>query len=188
MKYSKLKFIKECGKSKDNHILWECLCDCGNVYIGYAGKIKSKKITQCKKCSHLQIAEKRKTHGMRYSKEYSSWVAMKDRCLNKLSKDYPQYGAIGITIYQEWIDSFKSFFAYMGKKENGQSIDRIDNLKGYFPDNVRWANRIQQQRNKNNSLWIDWNGKKTHINEIAKELNISRGAAHLRYKRGKLYV
>ena len=187
MKYGKLTFIKENGKSKDNHILWECLCECNKKYIGYASRIRTGKITQCTFCSNKQMAEKNKTHGMKGSLEYSSWGAMKDRCLNKQSKDYKKYGGRGINIFKEWIDSFESFFTYMGKKEYGQSIDRIDNSKGYIPGNVRWANNSQQQRNKNNSLWVDWNGKRTHINDIAKELNISRGAAHLRYKIGKLY-
>lgn len=187
MKYGKLTFIKECGVSKDGHILWECLCDCNEIYIGYASKIRNEKIIGCKVCSIKSGANKIKTHGMKGSIEYSSWTAMKDRCLNKKSKDYPKYGAVGINIYQEWIDSFESFFAYMGKKEYGQSIDRIDNLKGYFPNNVRWANNSEQQRNKQCSIHVDWNGIKTHINDIALELGITRGAAFMRYKRGKLY-
>ena len=187
MKYGKLTFVKVSGKSKDNHIMWECVCDCGSTYIGYASRIRTGDRKQCKKCGDVQTGITNSTHGMRYSKEYSSWQSMKNRCLTKTSKDYPNYGGKGITIYPEWIDSFESFLSHIGKKEFGQSIDRIDNSKGYFPNNVRWANRSTQQRNKDSSLWLDWNGKKTHINDIAAELKISRGAAHLRYKRGKLY-
>jgi len=124
---------------------------------------------------------------IQYSLEYSSWVAMKDRCLNQKSKDYAKYGGKGITIYKEWIDSFEKFYEHIGKKQKGQSIDRIDNTKGYEPGNVRWANNSQQQRNKQNSLWLLWNNKKTHIMDIAKDLGISKGAAHLRWKRGKLH-
>lgn len=188
MKYGKLTFVKVDGKSKDNHIMWECVCDCGNKYIGYATRIKNGNRKQCKKCGYKDVAIKNSTHCMRYSSEYSSWRSMKERCLNKSSKDYENYGAKGITIYEKWINSFEDFFSYIGKKQYGQSIDRIDNTKGYYPENVRWANQSTQQRNKNNSLWLEWNGKKTHISDIAKELNISSSAAHLRYKRGKLYV
>ena len=187
MKYNKLTFLNDVGTAKDGHKLWKCQCDCGEIYVGQASRIRSGKATQCKTCSRKQKAKTHSKHGMKYSLEYASWQAMKDRCLNKKSKDYARYGAVGITIYEQWVDSFESFFEHMGKKQKGESIDRIDNSKGYYPDNVRWATNSQQQRNKTNSLWVDWNGVKTHITDVAKELGISKGAAHLRFKRGKLY-
>ena len=187
MKYNKLTVIQSLGKSADGHRLWECVCDCGNKRIDYASKITTGRTKHCKECSRKETANKVKTHGMKDSSEYSSWIAMKGRCLNKNHKDYVNYGGKGITICQEWIDSFEEFYKYIGKKQKGQSIDRIDNTNGYEPGNVRWANNSQQQRNKQNSLWVLWNDQKTHIMDIAKELGISKGAAHLRWKRGKLY-
>ena len=187
MKYNKLTVIQSLGKSADGHRLWECICDCGNKRIDYASKITTGRTKHCKECSRKETANKVKTHGMKDSSEYSSWIAMKGRCLNKNHKDYVNYGGKGITICQEWIDSFEEFYKYIGKKQKGQSIDRIDNTNGYEPGNVRWANNSQQQRNKQNSLWVLWNDQKTHIMDIAKELGISKGAAHLRWKRGKLY-
>jgi len=185
--YNQLTLIQSLGKSKDGHRLWECICECGKKRIDYASKIRTGKVKSCKDCARNNAANKVKTHGMKYSLEYSSWVAMKDRCLNTKSKDYTKYGGKGITIYKQWIDSFEKFYEHIGKKQKGQSIDRIDNTKGYEPGNVRWANNSQQQRNKQNSLWLLWNNKKTHIMDIAKDLGISKGAAHLRWKRGKLY-
>jgi len=187
MKYNKLTVIQSLGKSADGHRLWECVCDCGNKRIDYASKITTGRTKHCKECSRKEAANKVKTHGMKDSSEYSSWIAMKGRCLNKNHKDYVNYGGNGIIICKNWIDSFQKFYEYIGKKEKGQSIDRIDNTKGYEPGNVRWANNSQQQRNKQNSLWLLWNDQKTHIMDIAKELGISKGAAHLRWKRGKLY-
>ena len=130
---------------------------------------------------------KNATHGMRYTTTYASWQAMKDRCLNTKSKDYSRYGEKGITVCKEWL-IFENFYADMGDKPTDYSIDRINNIKGYSKDNCRWANRNTQQRNKSTSLWIEWKGQVKHIMEVAKELGISKGAAHLRYKRGKLYV
>lgn len=154
MKYNKLTFVEVSGKSSDGHILWKCLCDCGQEYIGYATKIKLGKTTQCRSCSNKVIGAKIKKHGMKGSPEYISWISMKDRCLNKNSKDYDKYGAKGITIYKPWIDFFEEFYAYMGKKQKGQTIDRIDNTKGYEPNNVRWASRAEQQQNKSTSaIW-----------------------------------
>ncbi len=126
-------------------------------------------------------------HGMRYTREYTIWNTMKNRCLNPKSKDYPRYGAKGITVCEQWINSFTQFYKDMGKRPDGFSIERIDNTKGYFPENCIWADRSTQQRNKSNSLWIEWKGQLTHIMEVAKDLGITKGAAHLRYKRGKIY-
>ena len=96
---------------------------------------------------------------MKGSTEYMSWNSMKFRCLNKNSKDYKEYGAKGITICEKWINSFKEFYKDLGKKPEGYSLDRIDNTKGYFPENCRWASRSTQQQNKRNSCIWEIKGK-----------------------------
>ena len=90
--YNKLTLIQSLGKSKDGHRLWECVCECGNKRIDYATKIVNGRVKCCKECSKKEAISKIKKHGMKYSLEYSSWVAMKDRCLNPKSKDYAKYG------------------------------------------------------------------------------------------------
>lgn len=175
-------------KNAEGRVLQWKNCNCKNSGR-YVRKSLFKTINaKCNKCVKNSIGLKNTKHGMKYSKEYSSWCAMKDRCLNKSSKDFINYGAKGITICKEWIDSFEQFYKDMGNKPKGFSIERIDNKKGYFPENCKWADRSTQQRNKSNSLWVEWKGEVKHIMEIAQELGISKGAAHLRYKRGTLYV
>jgi hypothetical protein len=187
IKFGKLTFLKIAGRASDKHIIWECKCDCGNSHKALASSIRRGHTTQCKDCKNKLLSEKSKTHGMRYSHEYRVWQAIKSRCLNKNSKDYKKYGAIGISMYLPWVNSFEEFYKYVGKSSKELSIDRIDNNKGYEPNNVRWATRSQQQRNKKNSLWLMWGSELMHINDIAKKLGITRGAATMRHKRGKLY-
>ena len=81
--------------------------------------------------------------------EYHTWSNMKQRCLNPNRSDYARYGGRGITICQEWIDSYEQFLADMGRRPTLQhSIDRIDNDGNYEPSNCRWATLPEQRSNQ----------------------------------------
>lgn len=69
----------------------------------------------------------------------------KDRCTNPQSKDWKNYGGRGIEFR---FASFEQFFALMGPRPSGMTLDRIDNEGHYEPGNVRWATRAMQQRNR----------------------------------------
>jgi len=87
----------------------------------------------------------------RCTSEYTTWVAMKERCLNPKNPRYPNYGARGITVCDRWKQSFEMFFADMGKRPSRRhSIDRRNNDGIYDPANCRWATPKQQRRNQRN--------------------------------------
>jgi len=138
-------------RDKRGHVLWECLCDCGNkcVVLGYSlgsGKTNS--------CGCLNI-ERLTKHGMHESIEYKVWENMKQRCTNKKAHAYEHYGGRGIYVCERWRD-FKNFFEDMGKRPNKSfSIERRNNSDGYCPENCYWTTQTTQTRNtrisKNNS-------------------------------------
>ena len=86
-------------------------------------------------------------HGLIKSKSYQTWAAMKQRCNNPNNKHYKDYGGRGIGICKEW-GQFINFYKDMGEPLDSMSLDRIDNNKGYFKDNCRWATNIIQGRNQ----------------------------------------
>lgn len=112
-----------------------------------------------------------RTHLMTDTPEYRSWAAMKRRCDNKNTKDYQRYGARGISYHPSW-KSFEAFYADMGNRPDGKTLDRIDHNKDYTPDNCRWATEAEQQRNKSTNVWIEFDGIRETLSWWANNLNM----------------
>lgn len=135
-----------------------CSCDCGNRTTVLLSNLKS---GNSKSCGHNKpIANRRRltTHGLSKTPIYRTWQSMKRRCFDSSHKDYRYYGGRGITVCDRWVKSFESFAEDMGPRPVGHSIDRIDNNRGYAPENCRWATPAQQTANrrplKRGRLWV----------------------------------
>lgn len=116
-----------------------------------------------------------RTHGAcaggKNSPMYALWSHMKDRCLNENNTRYKSYGGRGITVCERWMD-FQNFLSDMGERPEGMTLDRIDNDKGYSPDNCRWATNKQQQRNKTNNKLITYKGETKTLADWADDLGL----------------
>lgn len=88
-------------------------------------------------------------HGMDGTPEYRAWVAMRNRCEKKNNPAYKNYGGRGIKVCDQW-HKFEGFYADMGKRPKGRSLDRINNDGNYEIGNCRWATKQEQNSNKRN--------------------------------------
>lgn len=179
-KFGLLTVIKKTDKKCNGKIVWECLCDCGNIVEVTGNHLRSGSV---KSCGCIM-----KTHGhsggidKKPSDTYTCWRSMIQRCYNNKNKRYKDYGGRGITVCEEW-KYFTNFLSDMGERPNGKSIDRIDVNGNYEPSNCRWATTKEQQNNLRNNRKVVYNGKTLTITELAEIFDIDRYVLYARLKR-----
>uniref|UniRef100_A0A6H2A3J7 HNH endonuclease n=1 Tax=viral metagenome TaxID=1070528 RepID=A0A6H2A3J7_9ZZZZ len=179
-KFGRWTIISEAVKNYRGDSMWNCICDCGRET---AVQGRSLQIGSSKSCGCLQkeVASARHfKHGMYGTSTYHIWDAMKSRCLNKNSVHYKNYGGRGIGICDRWVNSFVDFFADMGERPKGLTIERIDNDGDYTPDNCYWANRKEQSRNNRRTRMLKYQGETLCLLDWAKRLGISHGGLRAR--------
>lgn len=110
-------------------------------------------------------------HGWARTTTYQSWNNMRQRCENPNNRHYMQYGGRGITIDPEW-KNFINFLRDMGPRPGNLEVDRIDNEKGYFKENCRWATRSQQLANRRNTIFVEVEGQRMTLIEACKILGL----------------
>ena len=124
---------------------------------------------------------------MTNSRIYNIFHGMRQRCNNKNCSAYKNYGAKGIKVCPEWDSAmgFRSFYKW--SIENGYqdnlTIDRIDNSKGYSPDNCRWITNSEQQRNKTNNVKVEFDGEEMFFPDISEKTGLNEKTLRERYKR-----
>ncbi len=125
------------------------------------------------------------THGCGGTTEYSTWCNMRQRCYDKNSISYKNYGGRGIKVCDRWLRSFESFLGDLGLRPSTQhSLDRIDNDGHYRPSNCRWATKLEQCNNTRSNILITIKNTTKNITQWASFLGMPRSTIYNRLARG----
>jgi hypothetical protein len=176
---NRLIFIKEIGRNKYNQKLGLYRCLCGNEKEILITCVKNNRTKSCG-CLYKETCiingKNNVIHGMSNSPEWLAWRNMKDRCYNENYPKYKNYGGRGIIVCDHWLESFENFYADIGDKPEPKekySIHRINNDDNYYKENCKWATQEEQQNNKSNNTYLEYNGKKQTIAQWSEEYNIN---------------
>jgi len=182
-RFGRLVVLAEMGRDKHGSVMWECLCDCGNLVGRTTARLRSGHVRSCgclqkeAALNNVRLHHARvKTHGLghgNYSPTYKTWTSMRERAKTYSSQSGKRYKSLGITVCDRW-NSFENFLSDMGEKPVGKSIDRINPLGNYEKSNCRWATPKEQARNKVKTVFIDVNGTKMRAVEFAEQNGIEK--------------
>lgn len=165
------KFGKLTVTSEQKHVpgfvyrMADCRCDCGKDKQVAASHLLSGRI---KSCGCLKYS----LDGLSNTPEYRTWQGMMSRCNKTNNKMYNDYGGRGIIVCDRW-KNYKNFLDDMGEKPTPEhSIERVDNNKGYCPENVIWATREVQINNTRKNIFFEYQGKTQTLAQWCHELKL----------------
>lgn len=187
MRFGRLTVISRAnnrvGRDNRSRAFWSCKCDCGNQVEVCSNSLitNSTKSCGCIKSESMKMVNF--IHGeANKTKENKIWHHMRSRCSNKNDRKYKNYGGRGIFVCEKWNNSYESFLEDMGRCPHGMSIHRIDNNKGYCPENCKWADSKEQANEKTTNIFIEYLGKKMTMKQWSDFLGYNYKHFHSLYR------
>lgn len=186
MRFGKLIVVKKLKINPHREMEWLCLCDCGNEYVSTSNRLTTGKTTCCHSCAMKKISDTNKKHGCEPRKLWNMFQNMKTRCYNKKYFLYHRYGGRGITVCDEWKNDFIAFrkWAFDTGWDESLTLDRIDNDKGYCPENCKWSSVREQANNRSTNVYLEHNGQKDTLANWSRRLNIPYHVLQARLYKG----
>lgn len=113
---------------------------------------------------------------------HALWCKVMERCYSESDPAYDRYGGRGIKVCDRWHD-FKNFYEDMGDRPEGRTLDRINNDGDYSPDNCRWATYKRQNRNKRNTIIVEFNGETACLKDLTEKYGLNYQTVYARIKK-----
>jgi hypothetical protein len=156
MMQTRLILIERIPNTRPVLALYQCVCGTRKQF--YLDNVKRGKTKSCG-CLNRELAKERMVvhpikfnrgnpkHGAFHTRAWVSWNAMIQRCTNPNRSNYAYYGGRGIVVSQDWL-RFENFYADMGERPAGYSLERKDNDGHYIKGNCVWASKKDQANNR----------------------------------------
>lgn len=168
---------------------FDCICDCGNLKTVRTDQLKGglTKSCGCLKKEQDTLNLNRTTHNKSKTRIYKIWQSMKKRCYSEKDKCFYRYGGRGISVCDDWKESFERFYEW--SIENGYSdsltIDRIDNDGNYEPSNCRWTTLKEQSNNRSTNIKIKIGNATKTLTEWCEIFELDYKKINARYNRNE---
>lgn len=191
MKFGRLYVVgisRKAQSGKRERYYWKCKCDCGNIKEVRTDSLTSGYVQSCGclKNEQNQInLVKNHRHKLSNTNLWHVYYGILRRCYNVENKRYQDYGGRGITVCDEWKNSFDEFarWAFDNGYEKGLQIDRIDNNGNYEPNNCRWVDIKHNCRNRGSNVLVEYEGKMITIVELSEILNQPYKEIYYKYRK-----
>lgn len=168
-KFGKLTVIEEAERyilpSGQTNRAFLCKCDCGKEKKIRLAHLVRKRINSCG-------CLPRNRNGKSNNPLYKVWRSMRERCA-KNAIDSHRYYQRGISVCDEWMECYHCFMDWAeGKYKKGLQLDRINNSLGYSPENCRFVTCLENQNNKDETIYVNYDGERRPLCLILHEKGI----------------
>lgn len=166
-----LDSVRKRPDGRGTRTFWVCKCDCGLFTVCDSSHLAAR---DTQSCGCLKLDSHNATHGQTGTRLYAIWSSMKGRCTNPENGAYDDYGGRGVAVCNAWMqfEVFRDWALANGYRDD-LTIDRHPDPNGnYEPNNCRWATWFQQQRNRRNTIYVTYKGKRLPLAELAEQFGI----------------
>ena len=184
-RFGRLVALRRVGTDKSRSPLWECQCDCGALKVVTSNHLLNNRVFSCGCLNSDMTTERNFKHGETKTRLHRAWLHMRQRCFDIHCDKYAYYGGRGITVCDEWKDSYITFrdWAVANGYQDDLTLDRINPDGNYEPSNCRWATLIEQANNKRSNIMVMVGEEVMTVAEASRLTGINYGTLISRYRR-----
>jgi hypothetical protein len=181
-------------RASSHEAWWLCLCDCGGTKSVSSSGLKRGTVQSCgclqaesnriKAAANVRHGYAKQSAAPHIRHTHRAWIALRQRCINPRTPAFGHYGGRGIDVCERWLQSFENFLADMGTRPDGLTLERLDNNKGYGPDNCKWGTRKEQSNNTRHNVKVEYNGVVLNLTQWAERTGIKFNTLKMRHTLG----